>query len=324
MEEHSIGREPLQMASLKQAIDGEMSKIIIGQKEVLDQVLICLLCRGNILLEGVPGTAKTLMVRILARIIHGDFKRIQFTPDLMPSDITGNNVFDLKSNQFYFSRGPIFTDLLLADEINRAPAKTQAALLEAMEEKKVSIDGTSYPLSPFFTVFATQNPIEFEGTYPLPEAQLDRFFFKIKIDYPDQESESAILMKYHQGFRPDQVEKLVSPRIRLEDFEEARESLNRIVVEDSLIHYIRDLVRATRNHEEFLFGAGPRASIALLLAAKGKALLSGRAFVTPDDIQSMIYPVLRHRLVLGPEVELEGASVEDLLERIMQTIEVPR
>ncbi|MEW5800698.1 MAG: MoxR family ATPase [bacterium] len=320
MEEHIVSH----MASLKQAIEGEMSKVIIGQREILDQILICLLCRGNMLLEGVPGTAKTLMVRILARIIQGSFKRIQFTPDLMPSDITGNNIFDLRSNQFYFSRGPIFTDFLLADEINRAPAKTQAALLEAMEEKKVSIDGTTYPLSPFFTVFATQNPIEFEGTYPLPEAQLDRFFFKVKIDYPDPESESAILVKYHQGFRPEQVENLIRPRLRLEDFELAKDALNRITIEYSLIHYIRDLVRATRNHAEFLFGAGPRASIALLLAAKGKALLSDRTFVTPDDIQSMLYPVLRHRLVLGPEVEMEGVSVEDILTRIIQSIEVPR
>ena len=306
-------------------IQNELSKIIVGQDEVIEQILVAVLAEGHALLEGVPGTAKTLMVKTLARIIGARFSRIQFTPDLMPSDITGNNVFNMQTSEFSLRPGPIFTDILLADEINRTPPKTQSALLEAMEERQATIDGKRYKLSPLFTVLATENPIEYEGTYPLPEAQLDRFLLKILIDYPSQESEREIIARWDAGFNSrhlDQIEIIKLPEEN--SILNCRNEVKQMRTEDGVQKYIVEIVHKTRNHPTILYGASPRASVALLLCSKALAAIRGRDFSTPDDVRDVAMPVLRHRLALRAEAELDGATTDAVISDIIKTVEVPR
>jgi MoxR-like ATPase len=302
-----------------------LGTVVIGQDEVLRQMLVVLLAGGHALLEGVPGTAKTLAIRALAAAVELDFGRAQFTPDLMPSDLTGVNILDELRREFSFHPGPIFTDLLLADEINRAPAKTQAALLEAMQERQVTVDGVSRPLPPAFTVFASQNPVEYEGTYPLPEAQLDRFLMKIVVDYPDADAERAVLDRYADGFSADRPESYgIEPLLRGDDLLALRAVVGTVHVEASLRDYIVRIIRATREAPSFALGASPRAGVALFLAARAEALLAGRDFVTPDDVKELALPVLRHRILLTPEAEIEGESVDSRLTALLNAIPVPR
>ncbi|HEV8159770.1 MAG TPA: MoxR family ATPase, partial [Pyrinomonadaceae bacterium] len=280
---------------------------------------------GHALLEGVPGTAKTLMVKTLARIIGADFSRIQFTPDLMPSDITGTNVFNMQNSEFSLRQGPIFTDILLADEINRTPPKTQAALLEAMEERQTTIDGERYKLSPMFTVLATENPIEYEGTYPLPEAQLDRFLLKILIDYPQADAELEIVSRWDAGFNARQLEQVViTPLTQEMSIQNCRAEVKAMRMETGVQKYIVEIVRKSRTHPTILYGASPRASVALLLCSKALAAIRGRDFPTPDDVRDVALPVLRHRLALRAEAELDGATTDAVISDILKTVEVPR
>ncbi|MBZ4335784.1 MULTISPECIES: MoxR family ATPase [unclassified Corallococcus] len=311
--------------AIREGVLAEVRKAVVGQDEPLELMLCGLVAGGHILLEGVPGVAKTLMAKALSRSVGADFKRIQFTPDLMPADILGTSVFDLKSQAFVLARGPIFTDLLLADEINRAPAKTQSALLEAMQERAVSLEGKNLQLSPMFTVFATQNPVESEGTYPLPEAQLDRFLLKIDVGYPAPEEEDAILESVHRGFDAGDLARAgVSAAVTKDDLLQARVALNTVNVEPPVLAYIRKLVAATRSSPNIRLGAGPRAGVHLLLASKALAALRGRDFVTPDDVRFLVGPVLRHRLLLSPDAELDGATAADVLREVVQGVEVPR
>ena len=303
----------------------ELRKVVVGQDEVIEQILVTILAEGHALIEGVPGTAKTLTVKTLARIIGARFSRIQFTPDLMPSDITGTNVFNMQTSQFALRHGPIFTDILLADEINRTPPKTQAALLEAMEERQTTIDGDRFQLSPLFTVLATQNPIEYEGTYPLPEAQLDRFLLKILIDYPSQDAEREIVARWDAGFNSralDQVEvhSLSDPTA----IQRCRAEIKAMKTEPGIQKYIVEIVHRTRTHPTILYGASPRASVALLLCSKALAAVRGRDFPTPDDVRDVALPVLRHRLALRAEAELDGATTDAVISDIIKTVEVPR
>lgn len=303
----------------------ELRKTIVGQDEVIEQILVAVLAEGHALLEGVPGTAKTLAVKTLSRIIGAQFSRIQFTPDLMPSDITGTNVFNMQSSQFSLRQGPIFTDILLADEINRTPPKTQAALLEAMEERQTTIDGERYQLSPIFTVLATENPIEYEGTYPLPEAQLDRFLLKILIDYPEQQDEEEIVARWDSGFNSHQLDQVnIVPLADAGVIQNCRLEVRGMRMEPGVQKYIVEIVRKTRSHPTILYGASPRASIALLLCSKALAAIRGRDFPTPDDIRDIALPVLRHRLALRAEAELEGATTDAVISDILKTVEVPR
>ena len=303
----------------------ELRKTIVGQDEVIEQIIVALLAEGHVLLEGVPGTAKTLTVKTLARILGAGFSRIQFTPDLMPSDITGTNVFNMQSSEFSLRQGPIFTDILLADEINRTPPKTQAALLEAMEERQTTIDGERHPLSPIFTVLATENPIEYEGTYPLPEAQLDRFLLKVLIDYPAQDEEAEIVARWDAGFNSHHLENLdIQPLPDPTAIQHCRAEVRNMRMEPGVQKYVVEIVRQTRNHPTILYGASPRASIALLLCSKALAAIRGRDFPTPDDIRDIAMPVLRHRLALRAEAELEGATSDAVISDILKTVEVPR
>jgi len=303
----------------------ELHKVIVGQDDAIEQILIAVLAEGHALIEGVPGTAKTLMVKTLSRLINAQFSRIQFTPDLMPSDITGTNVFNIATSNFNLRRGPIFTDILLADEINRTPPKTQAALLEAMEERQVTIDGDGYQLPVIFTVLATENPIEYEGTYPLPEAQLDRFQLKILIDYPGEAEERLVLGKWDAGFnskRLDQVD--LQPLQDPNAIIQCRQEVSRSHMETGVQHYAVDIVRRTRVHPFVHYGASPRASVALLLCSKAVAAIRGRDFVTPDDVRDVALPVLRHRLTLRAEAELDGVTPDAVISDILKLTEVPR
>jgi MoxR-like ATPase len=304
----------------------EVGKVIIGQHDVIDKALIAIFTGQHALIEGVPGVAKTLLVRTLAQVLGTDFARIQFTPDLMPADITGTNVFNLVRNEFSLIKGPVFTSFLLADEINRAPAKTQSALLQAMQERVVTIDRDTHVLPPNFTVFATQNPIEYEGTYPLPEAQKDRFMLKITMSAPDRAEELSLAQRTMTQDAPEKLlsQNVVQPVIKAEDLSALREGLAAIVVRDELIAYLVDIVRATRSHESILVGAGPRATQSLIMAARANAAISGRDFVTPDDIKALAQPVLEHRLILRPEFEIEGLTVAEVIQQILQQIAVPR
>ncbi|RKI02725.1 MoxR family ATPase [Corallococcus praedator] len=311
--------------AIREGVLHEVRKAVVGQDEPLELMLCGLVAGGHILLEGVPGVAKTLMAKALSRSVGAEFKRIQFTPDLMPADILGTSVFDLKTQSFVLARGPIFTDLLLADEINRAPAKTQSALLEAMQERAVSLEGRNMLLSPMFTVFATQNPVESEGTYPLPEAQLDRFLLKIDVGYPAPEEEDAILDAVHRGFDSGDLSRAgVNAAVTKDGLLQARAALSEVNVEPPVLGYIRKLVSATRASPNIRLGAGPRAGVHLLLASKALAALRGRDFVTPDDVRFLAGPVLRHRLLLSPDAELDGATPADVLREVVQGVEVPR
>ncbi len=304
----------------------EVAKVIIGQNDVVDKALIVIFTGHHALIEGVPGVAKTLLVRTLAHVLGCDFSRIQFTPDLMPADITGTNVFNLQRNEFNLIKGPVFTSFLLADEINRAPAKTQSALLQAMQERQVTIDRETHPLPPNFTVFATQNPIEYEGTYPLPEAQKDRFMLKITMATPGRDEEYALARRTMGKDGPEATLAggAVRPVVTAEELQRLREQLLGITLREELVAYLVDIVRATRQHESVLVGAGPRATQALLLAGRAQAALAGRDFVTPDDIKTMAVPVLEHRLILRPEFEIEGLTVTEVIKNILEQIAVPR
>lgn len=302
----------------------ELGKVIVGQAEVIDQLLAVLLCGGHALLEGVPGIAKTLAVKALAQICRLGFERVQCTPDLMPADVLGANVFNLSAGTFSLHRGPVFTDLLLVDEINRVPPRTQSALLEAMEERQVTIDGTGYPLSPFFTVLATQNPIEFEGTYPLPEAQLDRLLFKIRVPYPPADKEVEILERYQQGFDPHHLDALGLVPVEPEWLAAARREVTALRVEPGIFRYIVAVVQKTRDWPALSLGGSPRATVALMFAAKALAAMEGRDYLIPDDVKTAAPPVLRHRLIVKPEAELEGISSDQVVAEVLATVEVPQ
>jgi MoxR-like ATPase len=304
-------------------VKAEVQKIIVGQNNMIDLTLIALFAGGHVLLEGVPGIAKTLAAKLMAQTLNVDFKRIQFTPDLMPSDVTGTTVFNVQQSKFEFNQGPIFSNLVLIDEINRAPAKTQASLFEVMEEKQVSVDGTTYKMSFPFMVLATQNPIEQEGTYKLPEAQLDRFLFRIILEYPALEEERQILYRFKDDFRKRKVDD-VQAVLNAQEIKECQDIIEKIYIKDLLLDYIAEIIHNTRSHADLFLGASPRASLAIMQTSKAYAAMNGRDFVTPDDIRFVASPVLNHRIILTPEREMEGLQIEDVIEEIISGIEVPR
>jgi len=307
------------------AMRREAARVLVGHEATFELLVVSLLAGGHALLEGVPGTAKTLAAKTLAALTAGRFQRVQFTPDLLPSDILGTNVLQMGSGEFHLREGPIFCDVLLADEINRAPAKTQSALLEAMEERQVTIDGTRYALSPNFLVVATQNPVEYEGTYPLPEAQLDRFLFKVLVPYADEETEREILRRYHHGFDPHHLEAAgLRPLLDRDGLLACRRQVQAVTVDEALVDYTTRLVRATREASDLVMGSSVRGAIALLLAAKALAAIRGRGYVVPDDVKELAGPALRHRVLLQPEAEIQGLSADDVLERVLGGLEVPR
>ncbi|HEV3486744.1 MAG TPA: MoxR family ATPase [Vicinamibacterales bacterium] len=312
------------VSSTVEHIRTELGKVVVGQDAVVEQVLVALLAEGHALIEGVPGTAKTLLVKTLARIIGADFSRIQFTPDLMPSDITGTNVFNVATTAFTLRRGPVFTDVLLADEINRTPPKTQAALLEAMEERQVTIDGEVHRLSPLFTVLATENPIEYEGTYPLPEAQLDRFLLKIVIGYPSAEEEARIVSNWDEGFNARRLDQIELRPLAPDAIPHCRAEVRASKMEPGVQRYVVQIIRRTREHPAVAYGASPRAAVALLLCSKALAAMRGREFATPDDVRDIARPVLRHRISLRADAELEGATTDGVITDILSNVEVPR
>ena len=301
----------------------ELKKIIVGQDELMDLLLASIFIGGHVLIEGVPGIAKTLTAKLMAQAMSAGFSRIQFTPDLMPTDVLGTNVFNVKNSEFEFKKGPIFSNIILIDEINRAPAKTQAALFEVMEEYQVTIDGSTYLMTQPFFVIATQNPIEQEGTYKLPEAQLDRFLFKINIDYPKLEEEKIILQKFKNDFRMDKKPQ-VNPVITADIIQKCQAIIEKVLIKDSLLDYIAEIVHSTRNNGDLFLGASPRASLALMKASKAIAAMEGRDFVTPEDIQYVAYPVLNHRIILSPEREMEGVESREIISEMIKKVEVPR
>lgn len=307
------------------ALRNEIAKVVVGQDAVISGLVVALLCRGHVLLEGVPGVAKTLLVRTLAAALQLEFKRVQFTPDLMPGDVTGSLVYDARTAEFSFREGPVFTNLMLADEINRTPPKTQASLLEAMEERQVSVDGTPRPLPSPFVVIATQNPVEYEGTYPLPEAQLDRFLLKLTLPLPERHEEIEVLARHAAGFDPrDLVKAGVRPVAGKDVLERAREEVARVQVAPEVLGYVVDVVRGTRQSPSLSLGVSPRGATALLATARAWAWLQGRSYVTPDDVKALAHPTLRHRVQLRAEAELEGVTAESVLDTVLASVPVPR
>ena len=302
----------------------EMGKVVVGQDELRNQCVVALLCRGHVLLEGVPGIAKTLTVKALSRLMGLGFQRVQCTSDLMPADIVGTNILNMATSTFQLHPGPVFTDLLLVDEVNRMPPRTQAALLECMEEHQVTIDGKTYPLPPFFTVFATQNPIEFEGTYPLPEAQLDRFLLKLRVTYPAVQDEVQLLANVQKGFESRELEKMNLIAIAPGLLEQAQQEVRAITVEEALFSYIVQIVRRTRDWPSLSLGGSPRAAVSLMAVSKAFAAMDGRDYVIPDDVKASARPVLRHRIILRPEADLEGLTPDQVLEDVLRAVEVPK
>ncbi|MFD1063516.1 AAA family ATPase [Winogradskyella litorisediminis] len=316
----------IQLEALKSSVDAikaELRKVIVGQDNFVELLIVALLADGHVLIEGVPGIAKTVTAKLFAKVLKTDFSRIQFTPDLMPSDVLGTSVLNMKTSEFEFKQGPIFSNIVLIDEINRAPAKTQAALFETMEERQATIDGNTYKFKDPFMVLATQNPIEQEGTYALPEAQLDRFIFKIKVDYPSLEDEVKIIASHHErkGEAPQAQINPVLDVVSLADYKSKTQS---VIVEQKIIQYIAEIVSKTRNHPHLYLGGSPRASISILNTAKAFAAINGRDFVTPEDVKKSLNPVLNHRIILTPEREMEGMQTENVIEMIVQSVEVPR
>lgn len=302
-----------------------LNTIILGQTTLVQQLLVALLSGGHVIIEGVPGTGKTLLVKVLAKLIQADFKRVQLTPDILPSDILGVNIFDLNTRNFTLKKGPIFTEILLADEINRTPPKTQSALLEAMEEQQITLDGETMPLPSLFWAIATQNPLEFEGTYPLPEAQLDRFLFKLVVDYPDTAAEKQMLLNIQQGFQPktpylDSLE----PIATVEQILKARKAVQTTIVDEKILDYLLTLVEKTRKNPDLTLGGSPRSAVAWLQTSKAQAWLSQRDYVTPDDIKAVALPLLRHRLILRPEAQLDGVQIDAVVASILKQVAVPR
>ena len=323
--------EPTEALSLNEAIQlvqrmrQQIARVVVGQQQVIDQVLIAMLASGHVLVEGVPGLGKTLLVKSLAKCFQGQFGRIQFTPDLMPADVTGHALYDMKSEQFKIRKGPAFCNLLLADEINRAPAKTQAALLEVMQEKQITIEGKAFPAFTPFMVLATQNPIEQEGTYPLPEAELDRFMLKVLIDYPSEGEEQDLVKQVTTGQVQDTLSvAAIESVVSAADIPRLQHITANIQVDDAVFDYAVRIARSSRQWHSFAHGAGPRASIALIRAARANALLEGREFVTPDDVKSMALPVMRHRVALTAEMEIEGLKTDQALQQLLQEVEAPR
>jgi MoxR-like ATPase len=314
------------LSAIKESVEqvkAEIRKIIVGQDKVIELLLASIFADGHVLIEGVPGIAKTLIAKILAKTISADFSRIQFTPDLMPSDILGTSVYNMKTSEFDYKRGPIYSNIILIDEINRSPAKTQAALFEVMEERQITMDGTTYHLDSPFIVFATQNPIEHEGTYKLPEAQLDRFLFKIEMGYPSLEEEIKILLEYNDRKSRNDLN-LIQPIFSKTKLEEFRLQIRSIHIEEKIAAYIANIVNQTRNSGDLYLGASPRASIAIMVGAKAMAAVRGRDFVIPDDVKEIAYPALRHRIILTPEKEMEGKTTDEMIQQILNRVEVPR
>jgi MoxR-like ATPase len=312
------------VSELVRHIREEMGKVVVGQEELRNQCVVALLCRGHVLLEGVPGIAKTLTVKALSRLMALGFQRVQCTSDLMPADIVGTNILNMATSAFQLHQGPVFTDLLLVDEVNRMPPRTQAALLECMEEHQVTIDGKTYPLSQFFTVFATQNPIEFEGTYPLPEAQLDRFLLKLRVTYPAVQEEVQLLANVQNGFESRELETMNLHSIGTGLLEQAQRQVKAVAVEQALFSYIVQIVRRTRDWPSLSLGASPRAAVSLMAVSKAFAAMDGRDYVIPDDVKTSARPVLRHRIMLRPEADLEGVTPDQVLEDVLRQIEVPK
>ena len=316
---------PGELQSIFARLRAEADKVLVGLDEPFELLVVALLTGGHVLLEGVPGTAKTLMAKTIARLVQADFSRIQFTPDLMPSDILGTSVFDISSGKFYLKKGPIFTQILLSDEINRAPAKTQSALLEAMEERQINLEGERYLLGPPFMVIATQNPIEYEGTYPLPEAQLDRFLFKIVVPYSETDVEIEVLRRYHQGFDAHDLDASgIQAVLSADQIVKVREVVHGVIVEEGILSYIAQVAAASRQSPDITLGASTRAATHVLLASKTFAALQGRDYVTPDDVKVVTPPVYRHRILLKPEAEIEGLNADTVVQRLLSQVEVPR
>jgi len=326
MEDQNSLQIRMELTGLQESVSNiknELKKIIIGQDDIIDLLIAAVIADGHVLIEGVPGVAKTLIAKILAKTISSGFSRIQFTPDLMPSDIIGTSVFNMKKSEFEFSRGPIFSNIILIDEINRAPAKTQAALFEVMEERQISVDGSTYLMGEPFIVFATQNPIEHEGTYRLPEAELDRFLFKVEIDYPTLEQETKILLDLHDRKNVNDLS-IIQPVLSPEQLADYREKVRKIHIDNNIAQYIARIISSSRNNKDLYLGGSPRASLSILSGAKAAAAMKGRDFITPDDVREVVFPALRHRILLTPEKEMEGSAPEEIIKSILDKIEVPR